>query len=78
MYKKKKELNKKKEKDPLKLLEHLYRDIHDTNDRVKEIETQQKELTKLMIEFLSIYKSINELEQKLFKDIRTNELRKPT
>ena len=75
--KKKKELNKKKEKDPMKILERLYKDVYDTNDRVKEIESQQKELTTLLKELLSIYKSINDLEQRLFKDIRSNELRKP-
>lgn len=74
---KKKRINIRKEKDPLRLIELIYKDVFDTNDRVKEIESQQKEFTRLMVEFLRIYKNISDLEDRLFKDIRANELRKP-
>jgi len=88
--KKKKELNKKEKEpatpksditpansNPLEVLQYIYKDIFHTNDTVQELKSQNQEIIKLLSQLLTHFKDIAALEDKLFKDIRSKDLRNP-
>ena len=68
MEKPKKELKKEKEGLNPRIIELLYRDVFNTNDRVNDIYTQNREIIRLLSELLALQKNIQQIEERLFKE----------